>query len=970
MGSEEEFDDFDEEVRQKPREMIMSSKHMTRVEINGPETIERYLSCPICLGLMRATTATECLHRFCSECIESAIRLGRKECPTCRAPIATRRALRRDLNFDNLVRSLYPDVDIEEEVEEMDISQYLFTAVPSPTPRSLFMGKDEKPPRTKHERLTSPVPAALPKSLATPVSETKRTPPAALEQWTCETCTLLNAGSARKCKACEAPNPNRPSRKRLKREKPTETALEVEQAEAEAPNGAEGGNPTQGSGAEERLVISEWKFANGLVPSPEPTKAASRPRVTPTGDEGSSGVGSRLPAGSVARQSDWDREIARAWERKRGLEQETHERRDERQRLRDSEDQSAFAAAKALVSDIGGSKRPAPLPTAPLDFDEKTMSIEAQLLVRGTFSLDIKHKGGEGIHAIWSYPTGNPGDCNAWVSIAPADRVAEANARQKYKLLTKNKVCGEVRCARDSAPPRFALAAWSRAQAQSCTHALARTTPYAHSHAHAMRRAPCTHTMHTPYAPTASPRSFSLADLKRLHDGDYGLALHATIAGQQKTLAVSSSFRLQGGVPTAEGGGSGIKVEQGDEEEEAAEAQGERPAGDEEAAADGEEGEEEGEAESRKASLPPNGRRRRGAPEAEAATGARGQRAGRQRAKGQGAGGERSRPRCWRPELSEEDAATVGLAVLGTLQRRGALRSEALLPLANAALPAMAVPVRVALLESLRLLVRCGYVLRERGGEGRTDAPSYALSPLAHEALQRVASAQGESDALPSEPQSARSPVTPELPPAAIASPHASTSTEPANGSKDTSAAGKVASGAEKAGGASGAPAKYRIKRRPKGESGDGDSASHADGEDAARRGGVASGHAASQPEEHHDPPRPPSQQQYHQQHHQQHQQHQPPPPRHHQYQQQQPQRRHHQHQQYQGGEHGGNRRFVGGDGAGGGGGYVKQGGYHPSQGGYYSSQHQLSNTLTKQGTQQQRRNDNSNDDDYPHRYL
>ena len=373
MGSEEEFDDFDEEVRQKPREMIMSSKHMTRVEINGPETIERYLSCPICLGLMRATTATECLHRFCSECIESAIRLGRKECPTCRAPIATRRALRRDLNFDNLVRSLYPDVDIEEEVEEMDISQYLFTAVPSPTPRSLFMGKDEKPPRTKHERLTSPVPAALPKSLATPVSETKRTPPAALEQWTCETCTLLNAGSARKCKACEAPNPNRPSRKRLKREKPTETALEVEQAEAEAPNGAEGGNPTQGSGAEERLVISEWKFANGLVPSPEPTKAASRPRVTPTGDEGSSGVGSRLPAGSVARQSDWDREIARAWERKRGLEQETHERRDERQRLRDSEDQSAFAAAKALVSDIGGSKRPAPLPTAPLDFDEKTM---------------------------------------------------------------------------------------------------------------------------------------------------------------------------------------------------------------------------------------------------------------------------------------------------------------------------------------------------------------------------------------------------------------------------------------------------------------------------------------------------------------------------------------------------------------------------------------------------------------------
>ena len=384
-------------------------------------------------------------------------------------------------------------------------------------------------------------------------------------------------------------------------------------------------------------------------------------------------------------------------------------------------------------------------------------------------------------------------------------------------------------------------------------------------------------------------------------------------------------------MPAAEGGAAAGVGQGDDEEEEEAEAQGERPAGDEEAVADGEEGEEEGEAEGRKAGLPPNGRRRRGAPEAEAATGPRGQRARGQRARRQGVGEQGSRPRCWRPELSEEDAATVGLAVLGTLQRRGALRSEALLPLANAALPALAVPVRVALLDSLRLLVRCGYVLRERGGESRRGAPSYALSPLAHQILQRVAAAQGEDHqprALPSESQSARSLVTPELPPPRNAPPQASASTVLANGSKeaglqtnpsqDASPAGKaatgVATGVERAGGASGAPAKYRIKRRPKGESGDGSSASHADGEDAARGGGVASGPTASQLEKkQHDPPRPPSQ---HQQHQQQH--HQPPP----------------QHQQYQGGEHNGNRRFVGGDG-GGGGGYATQGGgydSHPQQ--------------------------------------
>ena len=441
--SEDGFSGPEEEVRQAPHEMVMSSRHMTLVEIGGPATIDRYLSCPICLGLMRGATATECLHRFCSECIESAIRLGRKECPTCRAPIATRRALRRDDNFDNLVRSLYPDVDVEaEDFEEMDVSQYLFATIPSP-PRSLFMS-EEAAPRTKHERLASPVAAALPKSLATPLSESKRAPPAALEQWTCEACTLLNAGSSRKCKACEAPNPLRQSKKRLKREKPTETALDVEQAEA-APNGAVKAKSNQ----EDRLVISEWKFANGLVPLPEPSKATSRPRAPPATDEGG-GLGARL-----ARQSEWDREIARAWKRKRGLEQETRGMRDERHRLRENEVQcGGFAVAKALSMDVGRSKQFAPLPTTPLDFDEKFMSVEAQLLARATFSLDIKHTGDDGIQAIWSYPTGNPGDCNAWICLAPAHRLSEASARQKYKLVTKNKVCGEVRCAAPPTPPR------------------------------------------------------------------------------------------------------------------------------------------------------------------------------------------------------------------------------------------------------------------------------------------------------------------------------------------------------------------------------------------------------------------------------------------------------------------------------------------------------------------------------------
>ena len=69
---------------------------------------------------------------------------------------------------------------------------------------------------------------------------------------------VLNAGSARKCKVCDAPNPTKPSRKRLKREKPTETALDIGQTEASAQDFY---------GAGEQLIISEFRFADGLIPA-------------------------------------------------------------------------------------------------------------------------------------------------------------------------------------------------------------------------------------------------------------------------------------------------------------------------------------------------------------------------------------------------------------------------------------------------------------------------------------------------------------------------------------------------------------------------------------------------------------------------------------------------------------------------------------------------------------------------------
>ena len=78
-----------------PLEMISSARHFTRIEIGEKASIDRDLTCPVCLGIIRNATATECLHRFCADCIETSIRLGKTECPTCRAVVATRRAAGR-----------------------------------------------------------------------------------------------------------------------------------------------------------------------------------------------------------------------------------------------------------------------------------------------------------------------------------------------------------------------------------------------------------------------------------------------------------------------------------------------------------------------------------------------------------------------------------------------------------------------------------------------------------------------------------------------------------------------------------------------------------------------------------------------------------------------------------------------------------------------------------------------------------
>ncbi|KAL3272468.1 hypothetical protein HHI36_013948 [Cryptolaemus montrouzieri] len=85
----------------------------------SPRSLNSELMCPICLDMLKKTMTTkECLHRFCSDCIITALRSGNKECPTCRKKLVSKRSLRPDPNFDLLIAKIYPSRDEYEAHQE------------------------------------------------------------------------------------------------------------------------------------------------------------------------------------------------------------------------------------------------------------------------------------------------------------------------------------------------------------------------------------------------------------------------------------------------------------------------------------------------------------------------------------------------------------------------------------------------------------------------------------------------------------------------------------------------------------------------------------------------------------------------------------------------------------------------------------------------------------------------------------
>ncbi|KAI4890343.1 hypothetical protein NFI96_013737, partial [Prochilodus magdalenae] len=138
------------ELHRTPQEAIVDS---TEIAVS-PRSLHSELMCPICLDMLKNTMTTkECLHRFCSECIVTALRSGNKECPTCRKKLVSKRSLRRDPNFDALISKIYPSRDEYEAHQDRVLEQlsrlHNKTALSSSIEEGLRMQALHKPQRVR-----------------------------------------------------------------------------------------------------------------------------------------------------------------------------------------------------------------------------------------------------------------------------------------------------------------------------------------------------------------------------------------------------------------------------------------------------------------------------------------------------------------------------------------------------------------------------------------------------------------------------------------------------------------------------------------------------------------------------------------------------------------------------------------------------------------------------------------------------
>jgi E3 ubiquitin-protein ligase RNF1/2 len=140
------------ELHRTPHEPITDN---TEIAVS-PRSLRSELMCPICLDILKDTMTTkECLHRFCYECIITALRSGNKECPTCRKKLISKRSLRPDPNFDALISKVYPNRDEYEAQQERLLAKLKQQHNPAGIMSTLQEGMKPQPKAPKVRKLST-----------------------------------------------------------------------------------------------------------------------------------------------------------------------------------------------------------------------------------------------------------------------------------------------------------------------------------------------------------------------------------------------------------------------------------------------------------------------------------------------------------------------------------------------------------------------------------------------------------------------------------------------------------------------------------------------------------------------------------------------------------------------------------------------------------------------------------------------
>jgi len=96
-------------------ELEAAEDHTKYVQVSGyVGDLLQTLRCAVCLEVLERAVAAPCMHRFCQECVEKWLRVGRHDCPECKLHVQTRRAFKRDTRMDVLIQSLIAEGQLDE----------------------------------------------------------------------------------------------------------------------------------------------------------------------------------------------------------------------------------------------------------------------------------------------------------------------------------------------------------------------------------------------------------------------------------------------------------------------------------------------------------------------------------------------------------------------------------------------------------------------------------------------------------------------------------------------------------------------------------------------------------------------------------------------------------------------------------------------------------------------------------------